>query len=90
MDLEVPARSIQQRHLLTKSLLPLLSRNIALLDIANLSRRRAFVQVLHELVQRVLVALCFAGDLAVLSVAVLMRLGMTLGQHTLPSLSFFT
>lgn len=63
-------RSIQCQDLLTKTLLTLLGRNITLLDIADPSRGRAFVQVLHELAQRVLVALCFAGDLAMLSVAV--------------------
>jgi imidazole glycerol phosphate synthase subunit HisF len=67
MDLEAPARSIQRQHLLAKSLLALFSRNIALLDIANSRRGRAFVQVLHKLAQRVLVALCFAGDLEIMS-----------------------
>ena len=69
MDLEAPARSIQRQHLLAKSFLALFSRDIALLDVADSRRGRAFVQVLHELAQRVLVALCFAGDLKVLSVA---------------------
>jgi hypothetical protein len=70
MDLETPVRGNHRQHLLAKTLLALLSRNIALLDIADLSRGWAFVQVLHELAQRVLVALCFASDLEVLSVAV--------------------
>jgi hypothetical protein len=71
MDLEALARSIERQDLLAKPLLALLSGNIALLDIADPSFRRAFVQVLHQLAQRVLVALCFAGDLEVLSVVVM-------------------
>ena len=68
----LPARSIQRMEtLLAEPLLTLLSRDIALLDIADPGGRRAFVQVLHELAQRVLVALCFAGDLAVVSVSML-------------------
>ena len=62
--------SCVQQHLLAKTLLVLLGRNITLLDIADPSRGGAFVQVLHELAQRVLVALCFAGDLAMFSVLV--------------------
>jgi len=64
------SRSVQRQTLLAKPLLTLFSRDIALLDIADLSRRRAFVQVLYELAQRVLVTLCFTSDLPVLSVAV--------------------
>jgi hypothetical protein len=66
-DLEAPARSIQRQRLLAKPLLTFLSGNVALLDVADLSRGRSFVQVLHELAQRVLVALCFAGDLEIMS-----------------------
>jgi len=54
--------------LLAKPPLALLSRNITLLDIANSRRGRSFMQVLHELAQRVLIALCFAGDLTAFSV----------------------
>jgi hypothetical protein len=67
------ARSIRWQRLLAETLLALLGRNIALLDVANLSRRRAFIQVLDELTQRILIALCFASDLVVLSVAVMCR-----------------
>lgn len=66
-------RSTKWQGLLAETLLALLSRDIALLDVADLSRRRAFVQVLDELAQRILIALCFASDLVVLSVAVMCR-----------------
>jgi hypothetical protein len=39
----------QQQHSLAKPLLALLGRNVALLNIADLRRRRALVQMLHEL-----------------------------------------
>lgn len=51
-------------HLLAEPLLALLGRNIALLNIADPRSGRALVQVLHKLAQRVLVALCFSGHLA--------------------------
>lgn len=69
LDVGAFTRGIQWQHLLAEPLLALLGRNIALLDIAHPSGRRAFVQVLHELAQRVLVTLCFPGDLVTLSVA---------------------
>jgi hypothetical protein len=90
------SRSARKKHpavdiLLAEPLLALFSRDIALLDIADPGRRRAFVQVLHKLTQRVLVALCFAGDLKVLSVVVIRSTHLiALAKHTLPSLSFFT
>jgi hypothetical protein len=41
----------RQQHSLAKPPLALLSRNIALLNIADFRRRRALVEMLHELAQ---------------------------------------
>lgn len=42
-----------------------------MLDIANLRGGRALVQVLHELAQRVFIALCFASYLTSLLIGLL-------------------
>lgn len=51
------------KPLLAESLLALLGSNVAVVDRADSRRGRALVQVLHELVQRALLALSLASDL---------------------------
>jgi RNase P/RNase MRP subunit POP5 len=51
------------KPLLAESFLALLGSNVAVVDRADSRRGRALVQVLHELVQRALLALSLASDL---------------------------
>jgi RNase P/RNase MRP subunit POP5 len=51
------------KSLVVESLLALLGSNVAVVDRADSRRGRALVQVLHELVQRALLALSLASDL---------------------------
>lgn len=63
IDISAKSAGNSSKPLLAKAALAVLCRDVALVDLADLRRRWAGVELLHELAERALVALSFARDL---------------------------